>query len=326
MATHGTAAGIGAGLVGAAAFATSGPMVKPLLLAGWSPGGAILVRLTFGALLLAVPTLLAVRGRVSLIATHWRLVVAFGLAGVAGASALFYLAVDRLPVAVALLVEYTGPLLLIAWSWLRTRRAPSPGMLAGAALATGGLVLVLDVSGAVQLDPRGLVFASLAALGNAAYFALIAVPSQLPPIALAGSGMAVGAVAVAVLAAVGVLPARVVATSVVLAGERVSWVVPVLVVGFLPTAFAYGVSAVSVRLLGERVASFVALAEVLFAVLLAWLVLGEAPMPAQLAGGVLVVAGVALVRRASIGEIHVTPRSAVGQEPPVLERIGVVAG
>lgn len=287
------------GLVGAAAFATSGPMVKPLLAIGWTPGAAVLVRLSMGAVLLAVPTVLAVRGRLGVIAEHWRLVLAFGLFGVAGSSTLFYLAVDRLTVAVTLLVEYTGPLLLIGWAWLRSRQAPAPTTLAGAALAMGGLVLVLDVAGAVHLDGLGLAFAGLAAVGNAAYFALVGVPSSLPPVALAGAGMTVAAVAIGVLALLGVLPVHLVAGSVTMAGAQLSWVVPVLVVGVLPTAFAYGVSSVSVRLLGDQVASFVALAEVLFAVLLAWAVLGEAPAAAQGLGAVLVVGGVALVRRAS---------------------------
>ncbi|MBU4336717.1 MAG: DMT family transporter [Actinobacteria bacterium] len=293
------AAGVATGLVGAAAFATSGPMVKPLLAIGWTPGGAVLVRLTMGALLLAVPAVLAVRGRIGVIAAHWRLVVAFGLFGVAASSTLFYLAVDRLTVAVTLLVEYTGPLLLIGWAWLRTGRAPAPRTLAGAALAMGGLVLVLDVAGAVHLDTLGLAFASLAALGNAAYFAFMGVPSALPPVALAGSAMAVAALAVGALALIGVLPVHLVAAPVTMAGGQVSWWVPVLVVGVVPTAFAYGISSVSVRLLGDQVASFVALAEVLFAVLFAWAVLGEAPAAAQGLGAVLVVAGVALVRRAS---------------------------
>ena len=51
------------------------------------------------------------------------------------------------------------------------------------------------------------------------------------------------------------------------------------------------------RLLGERLASFLALSEVLVAVLLAWALVGEAPLPVQAVGMVLVVAGIALVRR-----------------------------
>jgi drug/metabolite transporter (DMT)-like permease len=49
------------------------------------------------------------------------------------------------------------------------------------------------------------------------------------------------------------------------------------------------------------VASFVGLTEVLFAVLFAWLLLGELPAPVQLAGGVLIIAGVVAVR---VGELH----------------------
>ena len=50
------------------------------------------------------------------------------------------------------------------------------------------------------------------------------------------------------------------------------------------------------RALGATVASFVGLSEVLFAIVFAWLVLGELPTPVQLAGGTLVVSGVVAVR------------------------------
>jgi len=288
--------GIVAGLVAALAFATSGPVVKPLLAAGWSPGAAIVVRLTVGALLLAGPALWTLRGRWDALRTDWATVVGLGLLGVAGASTLYFLAVDRLPVAVALLVEYTGPLLLLLWSWVRTRRAPAPATLAGAGLAMGGLVLVLDLTGTLRLDPLGLLFAAGAAVGNAAYFALTARPVTLPPVSLAGAAMAVGATVVGLLAAVGVLPVEAPDVRVEVLGTQVHWAVPLLVVAAVPTAFAYGVSAVSVRLLGERLASFLALSEVLLAVLLAWLLLGEQPLVVQGVGAGLVVAGVALVR------------------------------
>ncbi len=295
--TRARSAGIVAGLLAALAFATSGPVVKPLLAAGWSPGAAILVRLTLGALLLAGPALWALHGRWSVLRADAGTVVGLGVLGVAGAATLYFLAVDRLPVAVALLVEFTGPLLLVLWGWARSRRAPSRTTLVGAALAMGGLVLVLDVTGAVALDPLGLVFALGAAVGNAAYFALTARPIALPPVTLAGAAMAVGAATVAVLALVGVLPVAAPDVRVDVLGLTVHWAVPLAVVGVVPTAVAYAVSAASVRLLGERVASFLALSEVLFAVLLAWVLLAEAPTGVQLAGAALVVAGVAVVRR-----------------------------
>ena len=64
---------------------------------------------------------------------------------------------------------------------------------------------------------------------------------------------------------------------------------------------AYLLGTVATRRLGSTVASFVGLTEVLFAVLFAWLMLGELPAPVQLAGGVLIIAGVLAVR---VGELR----------------------
>ena len=61
-------------------------------------------------------------------------------------------------------------------------------------------------------------------------------------------------------------------------------------------ALAYLLGTVAARRLGSTVASFVGLTEVLFAVLFAWLLLGELPAPVQLAGGVLIIVGVVAVR------------------------------
>lgn len=312
--------GVVAGLVAAAAFATSGPVAKPLLEAGWTPGGAILFRLSFGALLLVGPALWALRGRYGLLVQERRRLLLFGLVGVAASTSLYYLAVDRLPIAVALLVEYTAPLMLLGWGWARTGRTPSRATLVGAALAMGGLMLVLDLTGKIHLDPLGLLFAFAAAVGNATYFAMTARPSPLPPVAVAASGLVVGAAVIGVLVGVGMLPLRVPAVRVDVSGVSTSWLVMVLVLGALPTAFAYGVSTVSVRILGERTASFLALAEVLFAVLLAWALLGEAPAGVQLVGAALVVGGVALVRRGATGEVDPRP------EPAVLHLTSVAGG
>ncbi|MBM9468712.1 EamA family transporter [Nakamurella leprariae] len=302
---NGSQGGVVIGLVAALAFATSGPVVKPLLDAGWTPGAAILARLGLGVLLLTVPTALALRGRWRLVLAEWRVVVGFGALGVAAAATLYYASLTRLPVAVALLVEYTGPLLLLGWTWLRFRRTPSRTTVLGAVVATVGLALVLDLAGDLRLDPIGLLLAFGAAIGNAAYFLFTARPSRLPAVALAGTGMALGLVIIAIVAAVGILPLRAPLVDVTLLGTAVSWVLPVLVVGVVPTALAYGLSAVSVRLLGDRTASFLALSEVLFAVALAWVLLGERPLPVQLVGAALVVAGVALVRRGEHGSTPV---------------------
>jgi len=93
-----------------------------------------------------------------------------------------------------------------------------------------------------------------------------------------------------------VLAVRAPRTEVVLAGARMTWLVPVLGLALVAAVVAYVAGILAARLLGARLASFVGLTEVLFAVVFAWLLLDQVPAPVQLLGGLLVVAGVALVR------------------------------
>jgi drug/metabolite transporter (DMT)-like permease len=75
--------------------------------------------------------------------------------------------------------------------------------------------------------------------------------------------------------------------------------VPLGIVVLSATALAYALGVAGIALMGERLASFVSLSEVLFAALLAAVVLGEVPSPIQLFGGALIVTGVVLIRLAS---------------------------
>jgi drug/metabolite transporter (DMT)-like permease len=84
-------------------------------------------------------------------------------------------------------------------------------------------------------------------------------------------------------------------------GHRVSWLVPVLGLALVAAVVAFVAGIAAVRRLGSRLASFVGLSEVLFAVLFAWLLLGQRLDGLQLAGGALVVAGIALVRLDELG-------------------------
>jgi drug/metabolite transporter (DMT)-like permease len=82
----------------------------------------------------------------------------------------------------------------------------------------------------------------------------------------------------------------------------------------LATVLAYVSGIMAARALGSKVASFVALTEVLFAVTWAWLLLGELPGVVQLLGGALIVGGVILVRLdelrgAALAAIPVTDRA-----------------
>jgi drug/metabolite transporter (DMT)-like permease len=106
----------------------------------------------------------------------------------------------------------------------------------------------------------------------------------------------VGAVALALAGVTGLVALSASTTDPTYRGTSVPWWLPVLALGVVTAAVAYVAGIEAARRLGPRLASFVALLEVLFGVVFAWLLLGQLPHLVQLLGGVLVLAGVVLVK------------------------------
>ncbi|MEU5563799.1 EamA family transporter [Micromonospora musae] len=302
--------GLGLALLSAVTFATSGTFARSLIDAGWSAPSAVIARVGLAALVLAVPAALALRGRWPVLRRNLGVVGVFGLLGVALAQVCFFNAVRYLPVGVALLLEYLGIILVVAWTWLVHKQRPSRLTVAGAVAALAGLVFVLDLTGDARLDVLGVLWGLGAAVGLAGYFVLAGrVDAQLPSVVLASGGMGVGAAALALLGLVGVLPLHAVFGDVSFAGQQTSWLVPIAGLSLVAAVVAYLTGIAGARILGPRLSSFVGLTEVMFAVLIAWLVLGELPRMVQLLGGVLIVAGVALVRLGEQRETGTTPEA-----------------
>jgi len=176
--------------------------------------------------------------------------------------------------------------------------------LAGAGLAALGLVLVLDLVSGADLSVRGVLWSLGAMLGCATYFIISADEDNgLPPLVLAWGGLLVGAVGLGLLGLVGLLPMRASTASASYAGMDVAWWAPLAVLGLVSAALAYVAGIAAGRRLGSRLASFVALLEVVASVCWAWLLLGQLPGAVQLLGGALILAGVVAVKA---GERSVT--------------------
>lgn len=297
MRTNRTSVGLGIAAISAATFGTSGSFADSLMQSGWTPGGAVTVRIGLAALVLTIPAVMLMRGRWGLFRSSLGAVAAYGLVAIAGCQLFFFNAVEHLSVGVALLLEYSGTLFVVLWMWLRHGQRPSRLTVTGGLVAIAGLVLVLDLTGPQRVDVAGVLWGLGAAVGLATFFVVSAhTDDHLPPIAMAWAGMTLGVVTLGVFAVVGAVPFRVTNADVDLGGLRVSWVVPVLGVALIATVTAYTTGIAAARRLGARVASFVGLAEVIFAILFAWLLLGQQPSVLQLIGGVIVVGGIALVR------------------------------
>ena len=294
----------------ALAFGSSGPFAKSLMEAGWSPTAAVTARLAGGALAMALFASIVRPGWVAEARGAARTVVLYGVVPIAGAQLFYYNAVAHLSVGVALLLEYTAPILVVGWLWATTRRRPTNMTLGGVALAIAGIMLVLGVLGpqgfsGADISLVGVGFGLAAAVCAACYFLWSDTSAteqsqghpSLHPITLAAGGLVVGAAAVATLGIAGVMPLSFTTNDTVIAGLTTSWVVPVIALALFPTAIAYTLGIVGIAKLRPRFASLVGLSEVMFAVLAAWILLGEAITATQAVGGAIVLAGLALARQ-----------------------------
>ena len=322
--------GLGMAVVSAMAFGVSGAVARGLLDTGWSPAAIVVVRVGLGALLLSLPAARLLRGRWHLLAGHAPLILAYAVLAVAVVQLGFFTAVRTIPVGVALLIEYTGPVLVVAWVWAVHGRRPGALTWLGGAGALAGLTLVLDLGGVGPLDVGGALWALSAAVGLAAYFIMSADSSPaLPPVVLAASGLAVGTVLLVLAGLSGFVSLEVGRSSAVYGDVSLPAWVALGALGLVCGALAYATGIAASRRMGSRVASFVAMSEVLFAMLFAWLLLDELPRPVQLLGGLVVLAGVIVLRVGQLREAGLSdaaaqeaalPDTAAGATPPPAPR------
>ncbi|HEX2374849.1 MAG TPA: DMT family transporter [Actinomycetota bacterium] len=231
----------------------------------------------------------------------WPALAGFG-ASVAAVNLTYYVAIDHLPVGVALALQYTGPAILMAATALLVGRQAELGRLAwvAAGLTLAGAVLVSRaLEGLGGLDLPGLA----AGLASAALFAAYLLSAELAgrrgaePATTLLWGFLVAVAIWAVAAPWWSWPLSTLADPGVAAA-----VVGVGLVGtLLPFALAVG----AVRVISAATAGIAATSEPVFAVAFAWVLLGQRLNPAQLAGAALVVAGVVLAQLAAGGSRRV---------------------
>ena len=319
--THDTSApsvravGLWFAVLSAASFGLSGSLASGLMDAGWSAGGAVVARVGVAALVLIVPAWVALDGRWQRLRSQLPVVVSYGVLAVGGAQFAYFNAVRHMDVGVALLIEYTAPVAVVVWMWLRHGHRPGRLTLVGAVIAAAGLVLVLDLLSGADLSAVGVVWALVAMVGAAVYFVISAGESDLPPIVLAAAGLVLATVALVLAGLVGAVPLDASTSGVRYGASQVPFWLPVAALGVVTAAVAYVSGIAASRRLGPRLASFVGLLEVLAGLLFAWALLNQLPGWLQAVGGVLVVAGVVVVK-AGEGQVLVDPAEPVVEPVP----------
>lgn len=289
-------------LVSAAAFGFSGPLGESLMAAGWSSGATTLVRIA-GAALILLPVAVVLGRRHRPTGASLRTIAVYGVFAVSGAQLCFFYALQHLDVGVALLLEFLAPVLLVGWTWFRTRRPPRTITVLGCVVALVGLAFVVDVFGASRVDAVGVLWGIAAAVCVCAYFSLPAGrggDGDVPPMLLISGGTVVAAVLLTITGMLGLTPLRAGNPTAVLGGMPMHWLVVAVMMVVISTVVAYVTGVVGIRRLDTRVASFVGLSEVLFGVLAAWLLVDQVPTATQFVGGLLILGGIVLIRRAEL--------------------------
>ncbi|MGW3288258.1 EamA family transporter [Streptomyces sp. NPDC001002] len=286
--------GVGLGLaVGSAiAFGGSGVAAKPLIEAGLDPLHVVWLRVA-GAALVMLPV--AVRHR-ALVRRRPALLAGFGLLAVAGVQACYFAAISRIPVGVALLVEYLAPALVLGWVRFVQRRPVTRAAALGVVLAVGGLACVVEVWSGLSFDAVGLLLALAAACCQVGYFVLSDQGSDAgedapDPLGVIAFGLLIGALVLTVVARPWTMDWSLLSGSADMNGTSVSAAVLLAWIVLIATVLAYVTGVVSVRRLSPQVAGVVACLEAVIATVLAWVLLGEHLSAPQIIGGAIVLLG-----------------------------------
>ncbi|MFG2651994.1 DMT family transporter [Streptomyces sp. NPDC048436] len=290
--SRGRGVGLGLALGSAVAFGGSGVAAKPLIEAGLDPLHVVWLRVA-GAALVMLPV--AWRHR-RLLPRRPALLLGFGLLAVAGVQACYFAAISRIPVGVALLVEYLAPALVLGWVRFVQRRPVTRAAAVGVVLAVGGLACVVEVWAGLSFDAVGLLLALGAACCQVGYFVLSDQGSDAgddapDPLGVIAFGLLIGTVVLTAVARPWTMDWAVLAGSADMDGSAVpAWALIGWIV-LIATVVAYVTGVLSVRRLSPQVAGVVACLEAVIATVLAWVLLGEHLSAPQIIGGVVVLAG-----------------------------------
>lgn len=309
--------GLGLALASAVAFGGSGVAAKPLIGAGLDPLHVVWLRVA-GAALVMLPV--AVRHR-ALVRRRPALLVGFGLFAVAGVQACYFAAISRIPVGVALLVEYLAPALVLGWVRFVQRRPVTRAAAVGVVLAVGGLACVVEIWAGLGFDPLGLLLALLAACCQVGYFVLSdhggdSGREAPDPLGVIAYGLLVGAVLLTVVARPWGMDWSVLAGTARMSGHHVPALLLLAWIVLLATVVAYVTGVVSVRRLSPQVAGVVACLEAVVATVLAWVLLGEHLSAPQVIGGAMVLLGAYIAQ--SSAPVSGSEAAVSGSDAPVV--------
>ena len=290
-------------MTAATLWAVNGTVSKVILTTGLSSLRLAEVRSTGAFVLLALalaatrPETLRIRRR------ELPYFIVFGVGGLALVQWFYFLAIHRLQIGIALLIQYIAPVLVALWARYVLHEPVRRRIWLALALALTGLALVVEIWSGLSLNAAG-VAASLGAAGSYALYILMAEHriGERDPISLVCLGFLFAAILWAVLRPWWSFPGHVVGEDVSLHGHLSSLHLPVWSLMawmiLLGTIVPFGLLVGALRHISATRAGIVAMLEPVAGTLVAWAWLGESLAGLQLVGAAIVLASIFLAQSA----------------------------
>ena len=233
------------------------------------------------------------------------LLIVFGVFGFAAVNLLYFLAIQRLNVGIALIIEFTAPIWIALWMRFIQKKIVSKLMWWGLVIGLTGLVLVAQVWRGLTLDGLGVTFAILDAFALALYFLvgekLVGVKSSEATMAW---GLGVSSAFFAIIQPWWTFPFEKMGNVVDLTGRLAGISLPtfylVLWVIIFGTAIPYFLVLNGLRGLSAARTSSIGMLEPVFGGIFAWIFLYENLNFIQCVGAVVVLVGIYLANRARL--------------------------
>jgi drug/metabolite transporter (DMT)-like permease len=289
--------------VAATLFAVNGTVSKVVLGSGLSPVELTQIRSTGAAVGFFVFLLVFARARLRVGLRELLFLVVFGVTGVAFVQWLYFVAIDHLPVGIALLIQFTAPLLVALFARFVYHERIRRRIWAALALCITGLAAVVEVWTGLAFSAVGITAALGAAFALAAYILMAERERRhRDPASLSFYGFLFAGLFWAIVQPLWEFPWSVLDDTVSLQGNLSEHSAPVWVlvtfVVVVGTMITFSLLTGALRHIPATRASIVATLEPVVATVVAWLWLGESFGAAQLAGGAVVLAGILLAQTA----------------------------
>jgi drug/metabolite transporter (DMT)-like permease len=287
-----------------ALWAVNATVSKVVLQSGMTAYRLSEVRAAGGAALFLAAALLAGRRSLRVRREELPWLAAFGVLGLALVQLFYFIGLERLDIGVSLVIEYITPVLVALWARFVVKEPVRRRLWYAIAVALGGLSLVVDLWSGVTLDGVGVGACLLAAVAYTGYI-LIAERSLArgrDVLSLLAWGFLFATIFWSVVQPWSSFPLRFAYEDVSLLGRLDGVTAPVwpllvfvLVLGtFVPFILMVG----ALHHIPATRATIVAMLEPVLAAVVAFAWLEESLTAGQIAGGVLVLAGVAIAQSA----------------------------